>query len=170
MFIVEGADGSGKTGVAERLAGLLGAKKLHEGGPPKTREEGIRRMEWQFDSFGQVLDRAFIISEMIYGPIIRGSLIVEEDVIEGWADRFIRKGWILIYCRPSDRTILEYARKGTMESVIASSKKIYKEDGHVELVKIRMEKILEAYDARIDDLRRRGMEVFYHVRDKSFVR
>jgi hypothetical protein len=115
------------------------------------------------------LDRAFIVSERIYGPIARGDLIVPIGTIEEYADWFVKDGWILIYCRPSNKTIIEYAETGLMEAVISESNKIYKEDDHVRSVKNKIMKIIDAYDRLIDSLRKKGMEVLYHVRDKSAI-
>jgi hypothetical protein len=56
-----------------------------------------------------------------------------------------------------------------MEAVISESNKTYKEDDHVRSVKNKMMRIIDAYDRLIDSLRKNGMEVLYHVRDKSAV-
>jgi hypothetical protein len=161
MILLEGPDGSGKSLLGDRLGRVLLAKLIHQGGPPQNYRDLIARLQTQLDNFGSILDRSPIISERVYGPILRGGMLASEVVLDQWTDRFIEAGWILIYCRPPDQILLDYA-----ESRLAkiAREKSYKSEEHVRGVRDNMPKIISAYDETIELVRKKGMMVLTYVR------
>lgn len=112
MLIVEGPDGSGKTQLVEKLRGDLGLPVA----PRVVRADTTAMVDlakWTEDNvdagFQKTLfDRHRLISEPIYGPILRGRQ--ETSFMDmGWmADlnwRFYALKPIIIYCMPDIRTI-----------------------------------------------------------------
>lgn len=82
MIIVEGMDGSGKSHLCYELSKRLGCYVLqHKWRPKETKDLDVYRtkMEW-IDHYLQgqlILDRFSPISESVYGPIVRGTSLVE---------------------------------------------------------------------------------------------
>lgn len=75
LIILEGADGTGKSTVAQELANVLGAKVLHRGPPGQdVITEYARDIQWYRPGQGThvVCDR-WHLGELIYGPLLRGS-------------------------------------------------------------------------------------------------
>lgn len=159
MFILEGPDGSGKSVLSEKLGRLLGVPVLHHGGPPRSSEELGERLERQFDSFGHIIDRSPIVSERVYGPVIRGSMLVDESYLKKWTERFRMRGWILLYCRPTNDILQQYAAECLMQR---AEEKKYKTRDHAQGVKDNIMLIAEKYDAVIERIRQGGMTVLRH--------
>lgn len=167
MIILEGPEGSGKTTLGNILKGVLDVDVLHEGGPPSCVEELDRRLEWQLSRRGNVLDRSPIVSERVYGPIVRGSMCTTDEHLDDYLRRFVADRWILIYCRPPVDVLLEHAERNlTRESV----KKYYKTADHLATVIRRMSNVVERYDEVIRDAGRKGMTVLRYVRTESILR
>src|SRR4051812_422488 len=127
MLIVEGPDGSGKSTLVKRLHRDLGlpiAKKVVSSDTKpkvdlaKWTEESISR-GFQFTIF----DRYRLISEPIYGPILRNRQ--NPSFIDlGWLSdqmwRFYASHPIVIYCLPPLSTVLEnVSRASTNNAAVA---------------------------------------------------
>jgi adenylate kinase family enzyme len=166
MMIIEGPDGSGKTTLAFRLAKMMECDRIHAGGPANTSSELRGRMDFQLEFFGHILDRASVVSEQVYGPIVRGKMLISKKEMRCYEEKFIDGGWILIYCRPRIETLIEYV-ESDMEEEIQQSAKTYKTTDHAEKVRRHIGTITERYDEVIGSFKDRGMEVLYYVRDKS---
>lgn len=80
-----------------------------------------------------IYDRCPLISEMVYGPIIRGHYIFDRS----WLTRFDYFRDIIIYCRPSSKTILN----------TKLSKKAHKPQEHLDEVIKKHQKIIQGYDS-----------------------
>ena len=121
------------------------------------------RLELQINSYGKILDRCAIISERVYGTVVRTGPIVSEVVLEYYTELFIQNNWILYYCRPSRESLLLYVERD-LDRVIRETGKTHKPLGHVQLVKERMNQLIDKYDEVIDHIKSKGMEVRIYVR------
>lgn len=111
MIVVEGVDNTGKTTLAKFLAEQLGFVYMHNPGPPneQTQPEWVLFIEDSLlDVENRVYDRHPIISEAVYGPILR-----DKDTLKGtgYIVRLVELNPIIIYCRPPasviENTILD---------------------------------------------------------------
>lgn len=112
MFIVlEGPDGVGKTTVANKLHDLLAhgdVRRLHKGVPtdhPLIEYE--RDIEWYVPGAGvHVICDRWHVGEAVYGPIIRGSGMTEEEWLH--IELFLAaRGALLVYVDASDATLTD---------------------------------------------------------------
>jgi hypothetical protein len=165
MFIIEGPDGSGKTTLAKKIAAGFGVQIFHAGGPPESHDELLSRVQFQYERFGSILDRASIITERVYGPIIRGKSVFTLDEYETWIKAYAEKGWMMIYCRPPTEVLLQYV-KNEMDRVICDEGKFYKNAIHFTRVRANMPSIVLAYDRFVSRSMNLGMEVINYVRNQ----
>lgn len=123
FVIVEGADGSGKTTLAEQLAERFGAEYEHVGPPRTDMTPFAEHIEYAFvlaKEYGQVVFDRFHLGCFAYGPIFR-----PENDIDGIGDfrrgdwdlfeRMIQDQAFLVLCDPGWAVIEENvkARDGT---------------------------------------------------------
>jgi len=155
MIIFEGPDGAGKTYSAEWLSNFSGIPLYHAGGPPTTREEILSRIEHMLQNRKQIFDRFPLISEPIYGPIIRGSCLLTPDEILSYLCE-MKTFAKIVYCRPSVKTILSAELKS----------KPHKSSDHTEAVKMFITEIINAYDESMSELSRLRLRVYLFDRDK----
>ena len=166
MFILEGADGSGKTTIGNHLRRTTQLELIHEGGPPKNSDEFRQRCQNQLASYGKILDRAAPISELVYGSLMRDKLPISEVEIWEYIESFIKNGWILIYCRPSLKILTDHV-ENQMDKDTKAQGKEYKSAAHSLQVKRKIKKIVFSYDKLICTIRDAGMPVLLHIsRDK----
>lgn len=135
MIIVEGMDGSGKTRLVERLKKDLGIEQAQRastsvGGPvPAVFDWASRDVHgWQSRNV-QVYDRHPFISELIYGPIVRGKLDSQFFGYEGFRKmRAFRQMTLVIYCKVPWETTLENLQNDDaiqMAGVLDNSKRLW---------------------------------------------
>lgn len=108
IFVIEGADGSGKT----TLMNSIKADKRQQSfflacsSRPKSISEIKLECDW-IDALPPdatlFMDRYRIISEMVYGPILRGQSLIEHPI--NWENTPER--YRFIYCRPPYANITE---------------------------------------------------------------
>ena len=109
MIIVEGADNSGKTTFAKKLAFMLSEESLipyiSSGGPPKTNLQMVQNLSLQLLSAkeAQVRDRVTCISD----PIYSGKM--NESLYHYFQNAFVELKVPVIYCRPPDEVLLDIA-------------------------------------------------------------
>ncbi len=132
-IIFEGPDGAGKSYTAEYISINTKIPVYHAGGPPATPEEAVFRAGKMLQLENQIFDRFPIISEQIYGPLLRGSNPFTIDDLK-------RLPHLVIYCRPSDETLKE------VELITKSHKKT----DHVQAVKSKYQQIIEKYDGLME--------------------
>ena len=161
MILLEGPDGSGKSTIGRKLSGATGWPLVHSGGPPGSEDEARARIHSQLSLKGTILDRSVCTSELIYGPIVRGSMVIDPNELWIGINSMINRGWIMVYCRPSLDILEEYA-KSKMEELIKEEGKSWKTPEHVEAVKNNIAWITRAYDELIPELRSRGMTILIH--------
>lgn len=103
FVIVEGADGTGKTTLADQLAIAFGAEYEHVGPPRKDMTPFAEHVEYAFvlaEEYGRVVFDRFHLGTFAYGPIFRA----EED-LDGIGD-FRRADWDLFERLIEDRCLL----------------------------------------------------------------
>lgn len=132
-FIFEGPDGAGKTYTAREVSRAVGFPVHHTGGKPKNLDEIFERGLVQLTVIDHIFDRFSIISEQVYGPILRGESAF-------CSSHLTLIPHPVIYCRPSLETI----------TAVTLEQKEHKPKEHVELVVRRLPKIIEAYDRIMD--------------------
>lgn len=127
MVIVEGPDGAGKTTLVRRLSRELGIEP-----EPKVVNERAEAMTdlvaWVHKDLNQgfgrrLYDRHRLISEPIYGPLVRGHLEPGFDDLDWLAlmlARFYEHCPVIIYCLPPFETVWGNVRDDPANVVVRS--------------------------------------------------
>jgi hypothetical protein len=165
VILIEGPDGSGKSTLARYLAARFETEVLHEGGPPRTAEELQLRLFWQRANRGKILDRCPIVSERVYGPVVRGETRVSEEVLDEWTKLFVGDGWVLVYCNPGLGVLTRYAEDELARTL---KDKLYKSRHHAEAVAQNLDRIVRAYDAAIVKVTGMGFPFLHYNRATDF--
>lgn len=101
IIIIEGADGSGKTTLAEKLAKQTGFELVHRS-QPKTEEEKAKMLDMYTTTIksgkNMIFDRCWY-SEMVYGPIMRDASVISYPKMYELERLLTRRGALLIYCK-----------------------------------------------------------------------
>jgi len=104
MIIIEGADNSGKTILAKTIAGAFGYTYIHSPGPIRNDGELIERLYW-YDQIlpikNLILDRCYLISELIYGNIIRKHSRVTKKQMYLYLEKLDKNQGMLLFCDQS---------------------------------------------------------------------
>jgi hypothetical protein len=112
MIVVEGPDGAGKTTLIAKIVEATGLEVA-----PRVVSKGTEAMtnlvKWVEDNVeigwqNRIFDRHRLISEPIYGPIMRGSLEPGFDDIYWFynnLNKFYKTAPIIIYCLPPLETV-----------------------------------------------------------------
>jgi len=138
MIIIEGVDNTGKTTLTRLLAKDLGLEVIQS---PSHLRGCADMYRWVDDEIAKqplypaIYDRFPLISEMVYGPILRGSTPKLSSKYNGWAQD---ANVLFIYCRPPLHKILEWGNREQMDGV--------KE--HVKLLVRRYDKVMLNYKTR----------------------
>lgn len=136
IYLIDGPDGSGKTTLAEKiLATTIGSRKMHFSNP-KNDEEAFGY--WKVYSAALtsvkpgetvVFDRSWI-SDMVYGPVIRGRIEMTDIMAELLFSQVIAQGGgMIIYCSAHINTLWQRCCKRgeifvkTKEQLLALSNK-----------------------------------------------
>lgn len=122
MILIEGTDNSGKTTLGEFLSKELDMELIHSI-KPKSKEHAIRLNLDMFSQQEAIFDRCNIIAELVYGPILRGKSIYEEDSWK-WVGVLLRHNPIIIYCRPPESEILNFGEREQMGGVIDNASEL----------------------------------------------
>ena len=126
MIVVEGPDGAGKTTLITQLV-------LHTGLPvaprvvSKDAEAMVDLKQWVDENLDQgfhqvIFDRHRLISEPIYGPILRQKLEPGFDSMSWLFPRlrqFYRIDPVIIYCLPPFETVWDNVRDDESNKVVA---------------------------------------------------
>lgn len=113
IVIIEGPDGSGKSTLISQLRASteLYCHVLSTSGPPPGFNAVIEELGWLANfprSLFLICDRYRLISETIYGPILRGKSLVGAFNMHLIAEAEVDA---IIYCRPRLETIVENVRR-----------------------------------------------------------
>lgn len=139
MIVVEGPDGAGKTTLIRRL---LEDMDLHttsractsEGGPVDNLGHWVNKKFESNVPRGAIIDRHPLISEPIYGPLIRGGYPDNYFEKPQWMTESMEKlyeGNLIIYCLPPLKIVLdniEKSHEGTtdhLKGVTSSARAIW---------------------------------------------
>lgn len=127
MLIVEGPDGSGKSTLVRRLSGDLSMPIS-----PRVVQSDTTAMvdlaRWTEDNVARgfqrmLFDRHRLISEPIYGPVLRGRQNAH-FINHGWLSQMMWQFYaaepIIIYCLPDIRTIWRNVKKPETENQVVA--------------------------------------------------
>lgn len=119
MIIIEGMDNTGKTTLAEHLAEKF---KLPHIKSSKDRTHLLNdALTILVLNPEAVMDRFSIISEMVYGPILRGGTAFDGHGLSQWRffmDKLARCKPLIFYCRPPNEKIFDYGDREQMAGVV----------------------------------------------------
>jgi len=144
MIIVEGMDNSGKSTLVRKLSKDLKLLAINNQQRPQKARDIIDYLHMIMDAshrFPIVMDRLSVISEPIYGPIIRGSHLLNTWQLHTLTYQLKARKPTIVYCRPPRDVVLGF-RGEQMEGVV--------EHGDA---------LLDAYDLSISQLRLGGFSV-----------
>ncbi|MBV6505233.1 MAG: hypothetical protein ILNGONEN_00791 [Syntrophorhabdaceae bacterium] len=149
LIAIEGPDGSGKTQLARTLQTAFRASLLTRSGPTRNFNQLSDELTWLSQHPSRLLlicDRIRPISELVYGKVLRGFSMLEEDVAYSWVDHFVS---IVIYCRPPLATIqanVEASFPNQMSGVVEHTQQLSDEYDRVMLRFTQSNLIYYPYD------------------------
>lgn len=160
MIIVEGMDNSGKSTLIANIADRFELRVIKRSGPPSaavTVAVSHREAEQAFIletlSFlvlnpQMIYDRFPIISEGIYGPVLRNKNVFEREGTgwENWLDRLVQCNPLIIYCRPPEEKILCFSPNREQMQGVTDSARL----------------LIHKYDQLMDKLEKRGALLVRH--------
>lgn len=127
MIIIEGMDNSGKSRLAAHLAEKFGLRIIKRSGPPKDREAFIlETLEFLILNPEVIYDRHPLISEEVYGPILRNVNVFNRPGVswEDFLNSLLRLDPLIIYCRPPDEKILCFGDRDQMPAVVENARRL----------------------------------------------
>jgi GTPase SAR1 family protein len=130
MVIVEGVDGSGKTTLIKNLIadGLVDnvISKLFDPKYPHLLYGRLCDALHDYMDYPRVVADRFFISELVYGPILRGKLILSKAQISTILTLIQAQiPVVIIWCHPPLKTVKESLREPQMAGVVESIEKLY---------------------------------------------
>lgn len=139
MIIIEGMDGSGKTTLAQQLSFRLGkvpVKRFVTSGGPTNFDSLVEQTKATLIEFHDqvtqnqrpvvIYDRFPLISEAVYGTILRGRNHFGDEW-DALIALFLALDPVIIYCRPGIGVILQNIREtadGQMEGVVSRAREL----------------------------------------------
>lgn len=107
IIIIEGADGAGKTTLANTIQKQTGYMLLHRT-QPKTAADKERMMSEYVEVIKAgkncILDRSWY-SEMVYGPVMRDASIISYPQMYALERMLAKHGAIIIHCTAKESTL-----------------------------------------------------------------
>lgn len=149
MIVVEGMDNTGKTTLINYLKLRIKELKILDSGGPVLEGQELERltqlMIWLPYSKYVLIDRISLISEEVYGPILRSgnalAKIYDYDCLMDWFKSF---NPFIIYCRPPENNIFStFTSRDQMKGVFE-----------------RREQLLSRYDLVMAELMRSGFNIY----------
>ncbi len=145
---VEGPDGSGKSTLVSKLATNLDRDLIPTDDPPSSWDECLARVDRRVRP-GIVCDRSSgLVSELVYGPVLRGGTITDEETIWGVVGAVLGSV-TFIYCRPPESKIRPRFRDG-------------EDPDHVRGVNSKGAELLRKYDDVMSRISRMGGRVIWY--------
>lgn len=139
IYLIEGPDGSGKTTLAQQLiternATVLPRNCTSRGGPFTERMADY--FQWTSMALPRlaeleelyILDRHPVVSELIYGPLLRGTASLGDNPAAFYkAFATLRFHTTLILCMPPKASVMAnvLASDDQMDGVVESTEKLY---------------------------------------------
>lgn len=156
MIIIEGMDNSGKTTLVNYLASEIPCEMMRSPGPntPEFLASWVMIMIQRQASLPVLFDRFPVISEAVYGTVLRGK-----NALDLYGDRtftVILKALhpLIIYCRPPFDRILDFEGRDQMVGV--------KEKALI---------LVDKYDYLMDNMRKEGFTIItYDYTSQSLTR
>lgn len=124
-IVVEGADGSGKSNLVRDLVAALGLP-IHPrstpsvGGPPANLDQWVER-EFRRPKVQGIYDRHALVSEPIYGPIIRGAMpgmFNDKTWLETCRGRLAHQS-VFVFCIPPYMNVADNVLDGDLSHHMA---------------------------------------------------
>ena len=140
MIILEGPDNAGKTTLGVRLQRDLVVALVHspKPNPERTPDQALAKSNSQLLPDRHILDRVYVISEWVYGPICRGGSALDNRHSKA-LECLLNQEHLIIYCRPPTQVILRNNGREQMDGVL---------ENH--------ERIIQKYDEIMEELPRYG--------------
>lgn len=147
MIVLEGPDNAGKSTLGDQLSRALMSELVHTSKPGRSLEEMQEIMsDILLNQTPDIIyDRVPIISEQIYGPIIRNENKFAGEVGNRTMELFLGREPLIIYCRREPEELVK----------IPLEQKEHDTPEHIEKVTARILTIAQAYDDFFDGLRER---------------
>lgn len=138
MIILEGVDNSGKSSLAAILEKELQIPVVHSTRPPEDPKAAYWAAMEQLGAQLIIADRVTVISELIYGPALRGGSVLGKYHAPALYE-LMNRDYLIINCRPPTDVILDNKGREQMEGVV---------ENHL--------KLIQGYDRVMVDLKRFG--------------
>lgn len=107
IIIIEGADGSGKTTLAEQISKQTGYPVVHRSSP-KSEEEKAVMMQMYLQAIKEgrnvIFDRCWY-SEMVYGVVMRDESVISYPQMYELERSLAKRGALIIYCTDKPETL-----------------------------------------------------------------
>ncbi len=155
MIIVEGPDGAGKTTLCQKLHAATDLPVIHSGGPPGSAGEVQERIR-ELSLFPRAIrDRCVLISEPIYGGVLRGQSFLREDR----AIRLLHSlpFSVVLYCRPPEAVLFDHLDENL------NREKSHKPGDHADQVRFSFDQIVWAYDKFMHKIGQSGIDVIRYT-------
>lgn len=103
-IIFEGADASGKSTLARKVAEKSGRRLFLAGGAPKDFAEMWRMIDQQTTALesGQLIDRVSSVSQQVYREGLWQNAALDSVI-----KNYVQDGHLLVYCRPPNHVMLD---------------------------------------------------------------
>lgn len=127
LIIAEGMDNTGKTTLVQKLSEDLKLLVMNNRRKPQDEEEMaaylrlVNTTQWHFPT---ILDRLCTISEPIYGVLRKSGPVITKERADAHLVTLRAMKPLIIYCRPDDRTILNFGDRPQMDGVIENAKSL----------------------------------------------
>jgi cellulose biosynthesis protein BcsQ len=124
LIIIEGMDNTGKSTLAKQLAEDLQIDLRHSKGKDIDMSDNLLDIYWDSKKGHLITDRINLISEVVYGPILRNQNKLEKTK-KIWWEIYDSLEIVIIYCRPSLGMILQsMSEREQMEGVIDNTEQL----------------------------------------------
>jgi hypothetical protein len=133
-IVVEGPDGAGKTNLIERLVAQTNYELMERAsdsvrGPVNDLSGYVERDVYDREDNDRLYDRHPLISDLIYGPVIRGQIGFDDRSL-GWLTGMLEMFYghrpLVVYCLPPWSEVHRNVQEGVhMSGVSVNIHKVY---------------------------------------------
>lgn len=154
MIIVEGFDNTGKSRLAQHLSKMFDLPVVKRIRPPVSKQNFIMEtLAFLCLNPSAIFDRFPVISEAVYGPILRDENALDDESISWkfYLDKLVQCKPLIIYCRPDQSKIFSFESRDQMEGVIEKKTYLLKDyDSLMEMYKNRLSIVKYDYTSLIE--------------------